>query len=366
MRILLVEPYYGGSHRAWADGYRGASRHEIALVTHDARFWKWRMHGAHVTLAERIAREVADGGRPDVVVASSMTNLPALLGAARRRLADPPIVLYMHENQLGYPWSPRDERDASYPMINWGSMTVADLVLFNSDFHLRTWFAAVPTLLGSFPDHRHDHLVEAVRARSEVMPVGVDLARLDGAAIRDHPPLLLWNHRGEHDKGPDVLAAAVLALARHGVAFRLALAGERFVSDPPEFADVRAALGTAVVHDGFAADSVYVALLRSADIVVSTARQEYFGVAVTEAIYAGAFPVLPHGSVYPERIPAAFHGRCLWHDEADLVQKLRWAIEHPTERASIAAQLRPVMSAFDWSVVAPRYDARLASLISGR
>jgi hypothetical protein len=37
MRVLLVEPYYGGSHRAWADGYVEHSRHDVKLVTHEAR-----------------------------------------------------------------------------------------------------------------------------------------------------------------------------------------------------------------------------------------------------------------------------------------------------------------------------------------
>ncbi|MBT8214185.1 MAG: DUF3524 domain-containing protein, partial [Acidimicrobiia bacterium] len=46
MRVLLVEPYYAGSHRAWADGYVASSRHDVSLLTHDARFWKWRMHGS--------------------------------------------------------------------------------------------------------------------------------------------------------------------------------------------------------------------------------------------------------------------------------------------------------------------------------
>lgn len=38
MNILLVEPYYGGSHKAWADGYRDHSVHEVRLATMTARF----------------------------------------------------------------------------------------------------------------------------------------------------------------------------------------------------------------------------------------------------------------------------------------------------------------------------------------
>lgn len=40
MQVALVEPYYGGSHQAWADGYAARSSHEVRLLTHDARFCK--------------------------------------------------------------------------------------------------------------------------------------------------------------------------------------------------------------------------------------------------------------------------------------------------------------------------------------
>ncbi|HHE70832.1 MAG TPA: DUF3524 domain-containing protein, partial [Chloroflexi bacterium] len=54
LRVLVLVPYYGGSHRAWAEGYVRASRHEVSLVTLPARFWKWRMQGGAVTLATEV------------------------------------------------------------------------------------------------------------------------------------------------------------------------------------------------------------------------------------------------------------------------------------------------------------------------
>ncbi len=199
-----------------------------------------------------------------------------------------------------------------------------------------------------------------------MLPVGVDLRRLDGPSQRDDPPLILWNQRAEHDKGPDEFAAAIVALAARGAEFRLALAGERFVSEPTAFDRLREALAGRVVHDGFADDAAYGALLRASDIVVSTAHQEFFGVAITEAIYAGAFPLLPNRLVYPERIPLRHHERCLYDRPDDLVTKLEWAIANRREAAAVADQLHPVMAALDWSTVAPRYDDRFERLIAGR
>lgn len=364
MRILLVEPYLTGSHRAWAEGYAAASRHGISLVAHDGRFWKWRMHGGPVTLAADVAEHVAAGGRPDLVLASSMTDLAGLLGLTRRTLGSVPAVLYMHENQLTYPLSPRDDPDATYPMIQWKAMAAADLVVFNSEFHRRAWFDALPGFLGRFPDHRHGaDLIAPVARRSEVLPVGVDLHRLDGPSLRAGPPLILWNQRAEHDKGPDEFADAVVALDRAGAEFRLALAGERFVSEPAAFDRLRSRLADRIVHDGYADDTTYVELLRRSDIVVSTAHQEFFGIAISEAVYAGAFPLLPNRLVYPERIPEQHHDRCLYDGSDDLVAKLRWVIANPEAAASAAARLATVMRALDWSVVAPRYDDRFEQLV---
>jgi glycosyltransferase involved in cell wall biosynthesis len=361
LRILLVEPYLTGSHQAWAEGYAGASQHDVRVAAHDGRFWKWRMQGAAVTLAHRISELCGDGWTPDVLFASSMTDLPALLGLARPWVGSARAALYMHENQLTYPVSPRDERNATYPMVNWMSMVAADLVLFNSEFHRRAWFDALGPFLRQFPDHRHEGVIREVAARSEVLPVGVDLARLDGPSKRSEPPMVLWNQRCEYDKGPGEFVDALLQVAG-GHRFEVALAGERFVSEPSDFDRLRAAIGDRIVHDGFADDTTYRTLLRSADIVVSTARQEFFGIAITEAVYAGAFPLLPDRLVYPERLPEELHPECLHANHDSLIAKLEWALGHPGERRRIADSLHPVMAAFDWSVMAPRYDEILAAV----
>ena len=94
----------------------------------------------------------------------------------------------------------------------------------------------------------------------------------------------------------------------------------------------------------------------SADVVVSTAHHEFFGISVTEAIYAGAFPVLPNRLVYPERVPEHLHARCLYDDDQDLVDKLEWAVAHDGARREVAEAMRPLMADADWGTVARRYD----------
>ena len=56
MKILLIEPYFTGSHKQWAEGYKSYSKHEVKILSMKGQFWKWRMHGGatvsytHLTL----------------------------------------------------------------------------------------------------------------------------------------------------------------------------------------------------------------------------------------------------------------------------------------------------------------------------
>jgi glycosyltransferase involved in cell wall biosynthesis len=367
VRILLVEPYYGGSHQVWADGYAASSGHEVRIVGHEARFWKWRMRGAHLTLAAEAVDAYGTSSPIDALLVSSMMDVAGFLGATRRTFGPVPVAVYFHENQFTYPLSPLDRPDLTYAMTNWSSAAVADRVVFNSEFHRRQFFTEARRFLGQFPDHRHRELLDPVERRSEVLAPGIDLARIDrrrpGARGR-RPPLLLWNQRWEHDKGPDRFVAAVEAIVRAGTGFRVAVTGERFVSSPECFDRLPALLGDRLVHFGFAPDDEYVDLLLESDVVVSTAEQEFFGIAVAEAMYAGSFPVLPARLVYPERIPPELEGRCLYADDVDLVNKLRRALEEPAASRSAAAALAPTVAGFDWQEMAPRYDAMLDALVA--
>ncbi len=360
-RILLIEPYYGGSHQAWADGFAAHSRHDVTLLTLPARFWKWRMQGGALTLAHQTR---ALPTRPDLLLASDMLNLPAFLGLTRDSLATVPVALYCHENQLTYPIPPGETRDLTYGMINWLSMLAADRVFFNSHYHLEDWFEALPRLLKHFPDQTHTRHIPTVRAKSEVLPVGCDLRRFD-AHPRPEPapvPLILWNQRWEYDKNPRTFFRALYTLADEGIDFQVALAGSNVRQMPEEFAAARERLGARVVQYGRADRSAYPRLLRRADVVVSTAIHEFFGVAIVEAIYAGCFPVLPHRLSYPERIPPPYHKDCLYQDDEGLLMRLRWALRHPDQARALSAQLRPAVAPFDWAVTGPRYDDALERL----
>lgn len=362
-RILLVEPYYGGSHRAWADGLVDHSVHDIDLITHDDQFWRWRMRGGAVTLAEAVRADVAAHGPPDVVLVSDMVDAAALLGLLRRDLREIPVVLYLHENQLVHPLGPDQRFDEGLALRNWVGLVAADAVWFNSHFHREAFFAALPELLGRPADQRHLHLIEGVAAATAVLPVGVEVADLARRPRpeADGPPLVVWNQRWDHDKNPKVVFRTLVRLAADGVDFRLALAGENSRIDPREFAWVRSELGDRVVHVGALERADYLDLLVRGDVHVSAADHEFFGIAAVEAAAAGCVPVWPHRQSYPELIPERFHADCLYA-EGELGSALRRALVHTEAVRSRLRDLPSVMMRFDWSIVAPRYDDALAEL----
>jgi glycosyltransferase involved in cell wall biosynthesis len=360
MRIALVEPYHGGSHAAWADGLAASSRHQVTLIDHPARFWKWRMHGSFLTLAALLEEDVVANGPPDVVLVSSMTDVAALAGAIRHIAPSVPIAAYFHESQFTYPLSPLDTVDATYAMKNWSSAAVADLVIFNSAYHRDVFHDEARRFLAGFPEYTHVSMVDRVMEASVVLPVGIDVdAWSDAPPTAERGPLIVWNHRWEHDKGPEELLAIVDLLDQRSVDFSMAMCGEVFVSVPAGFEAVLGALGDRLAHRGWLERGRYVELLGSARVVLSTALQEFFGVGVVEAIAAGAHPVLPRRLVYPERVAelGADPGRVLYDSPEGAVDLIVAALDRPGDPG-----LRPAVERYDWSSVAPRYDDALVAL----
>ncbi|MBV7332618.1 DUF3524 domain-containing protein [Chloroflexi bacterium TSY] len=145
----ILSPYHTGSHKAWVTGIVDHSRHQFELSQMAGRFWKWRMQGGAIELALQ-ARELlkAASTEPQMIIATDMVNLPAWLGLLRQQLSvRVPILLYMHENQLTYPWRPGEKPDLTYAMINWQSQLCATRIAFNSNYHRQSWFAELPKLL---------------------------------------------------------------------------------------------------------------------------------------------------------------------------------------------------------------------------
>ena len=365
LEVVVVEPWYGGSHRAWADGLVRHSKHQIRLVTHPDRFWRWRLRGGAVTLAAGLRSDIGAHGRPDVLVVSSLVHGAALLGLARRSIEAVPVVAYVHESQLRYPTIDGRAPDTDATMANWQTLLAADAVWWNSAYHRDTVLEALPTFLDAAPDLPQSGLVAAVEAKSRVVPVGVELEAFLGAERTTAPsvdgPLVVWNQRWEHDKDPLGWLRIMTRLADAGVSFRLALAGERPRERDRDASRLLDRLADRIELDTFLDRDAYRDLLVCSDVFLSCARHEFFGISVVEAIAAGCVPVLPDALSHPELIPDRWHDAVLY--QPGLAQDALAEVLADIDAArSRVAGLRQAMERWSWSRVIDDYDAGLTAL----
>ncbi|MHB1450268.1 MAG: tRNA-queuosine alpha-mannosyltransferase domain-containing protein [Coriobacteriia bacterium] len=352
LRVLALEPYYGGSHRAVLDGL--IARLEPLGITFDVltlppRKWKWRMRGSAITMAEEARSLHAAGARWDVIYASTFVNLAEFVALAGDAVSGVPRVVYFHENQLLYPNRHTADWDYQFALTNITSALTADCCLYNTRYNLDGFLAEIPGFLREFPDHRPQGVAERIAARSEVLAPPFDTTAFDAAPpTRGARPRIVWPHRWEHDKDPETFFAAVGALAAEGLDFEVAVAGQSFRETEALIARAATSLGEKLVHLGEPGSrDEYAALLASADIAVSTARNEFFGLAMIEACYAGCAPVVPDRLAYPELYPVdARYG-----SRVQLMARLRSLIIDPPAPGSS----RAIAGSYTFEQLVPKY-----------
>ena len=363
VRVLVVEPFYGGSHKAFLDGLVHHSRHEVELLTLPAGEWRRRMRRGAQELAPAAA---ALDSEFDLLMATDMLDLPAFLALTRPRFATTPVLCYFHENQFTYPRLRGTKFNSWYGQINYLSACAADYVAFNSAFHRDDFLAALQSLAGIPNSWLVHEFIRELAEKSTVLPVGVELSWFDERPVgrpKGAPPLILWNHRWEFDKAPAMFARAVERLASDGLAFGLALAGEPGPNPTRELADVVAKMPERIEHCGYlASHEHYAQLLWESDIVVSTARHEFFGVGMVEALYCECIPVAPRRYNYPALVPERWHEQCLFDDEDALVARLTALINGggPSDGAG-----RKSAERFRWETVIKAWDEALEAMACG-
>lgn len=370
MNILILEPYFTGSHKAWAQGYQKQSKHRVEILSLPGNFWKWRMHGGAVSLAKNF---LATDFEPDLLLATDMLDLTTFLSLTRHKTWKLPTAIYFHENQLSYPWSPSDrdvmqKRDKHYGFINYVSALTADAVFFNSKYHQDSFLDELMRYLKHFPDHTDLENVDRIKSKSKVLPLGLDLSRLDEfkPTLNSNPktinskPLVLWNHRWEYDKNPIEFFKALFILAEKGLDFEIAILGEAFSEKPEEFRLAKDKLGSRIIQFGYTIEfAEYASWLWRADILPVTSNQDFFGASVVEAIYCDCFPILPERLAYPELVPAEIHDNYLYHNFDDLVTRLEQAI---CDFDALQNQsLRYIVKKFNWASLVSDYDEKLES-----
>jgi glycosyltransferase involved in cell wall biosynthesis len=372
MRILYIEPFDGGSHAAFTRALTGHLPAAWTVATLPGRHWKWRMRGAAPYFASRDDLWAAPY---DLLFASSFLPLAELVGLRPDALHGIPKILYFHENQLAYPAreGASRERDLHYGFTQLTSALAADRCLFNSAYNLHSFLAEARALLRRMPDAIPLRWVERVEARAQVVPLPLDLPSLPDDAFRDLPdgastdeaaagPILLWNHRWEHDKDPDAFFRCLLSLAAEGVPFRVIVCGQSFRDVPPIFAAAHARLAAQgrVLHWGHAQGrTAYEALLGRAHIAVSTAAHEFFGVSMLEAAHFGALPLVPDRLAYRDLFPPPLR----YASDDALRDRLRaLCMAWPDPNAPLRQRRDALTAPFTLARALPAFQACFASL----
>ncbi len=350
-RILVLEPYYGGSHKAFLDGL-GSLPLDLDLMTLPARNWKWRMRLA----APYFAQMLHDSGQQyDRILCSSYVDVAAFRGLAPNWVKEIPLLTYFHENQFAYPVQVNDERDAHFALTNVTTALASDRIAFNSRYNLTSFVNGVQQMLKHSPDLKLDHFSESIHDKSSVLFPGIDFSMIDAEqeTERDSSPVILWNHRWEHDKNPELFFNTLFTLDAEGVDFRLVVLGQSFEDSPAIFEDARQKLAGKIIHFGYVEDKQeYIKWLRKCDIVVSTANHEFFGISVIEAVRSGCRPLLPNRLSYPELFPEEF-----LYSENEFKHRLKEEIQ--INKTLTQTQVEELTNHFSWSTLTPAYDTWL-------
>ena len=112
-----------------------------------------------------------------------MLNLPVFKSLCEDNLAQSKVIMYFHENQLSYPWSPNDkdlklDRDLNYYYINYTSSLISNHNYFNSQYHLDSYIDGLRKYLKKMPDFRNLESIDLIKKKSSVLPIGCNLIKI--------------------------------------------------------------------------------------------------------------------------------------------------------------------------------------------
>ncbi|XP_062434872.1 glycosyltransferase-like domain-containing protein 1 isoform X8 [Rhea pennata] len=450
MSILLIEAFYGGSHKQLVDLLK-EEMEECVLCALPAKKWPWKARTAAISFMQMVPHNA----NYRVLFASSVLNLAELV-ALRPDLGKLKKVLYFHENQLVYPVQKCQERDFQYGYNQILSCLVADVVVFNSTFNMESFLTSIGKFMKLIPDHRPKDLEKIIRPKCQVLYFPVkfpDVSRfmpkhklahlekiigvkrtgdayqreglptqqqsgapgsltktssvrlepglcegqpglpatqperppsplatpeasskagasertnpcqegdkqhltfnpcniLSGADYQQRPLHVVWPHRWEHDKDPETFFKVLLQLKEKELPFHVSVLGESFSEIPDIFSEAKKALGSSVLHWGYLPSrDDYFRALCMADVVISTAKHEFFGVAMVEAVYCGCYPLCPKALVYPEIFPAEY----LYSTPEQLFKRLQNFCKRPDIGAT---------AGFSWAALRGKFRALLAA-----
>jgi len=296
--ILLLSAYRSNSHAAWADWLVNTfNEFEWIKLELPGRHFRWRIRGNPLSWLNKIPEK-----NPDLILATSMVDLATLKGL-HSHLANIPCIYYFHENQFAYPTRSQQHNSVDPQMVQLYGALAADKLLFNSNYNRQSFLSGVDRLLNLLPDEVPKNLNSLLKNKSAILPVAI--SAIEQKTIKD-PKLILWNHRWEYDKTPQVFADALHKLNKIDTDFKLALLGDRPIKKPASLLQIEKEFNDRIIINCKTSKEDYLRYLSLSSIVVSTAIHEFQGLSMLEAVSAGAAPVVPDDLCYKEQYIKSF------------------------------------------------------------
>lgn len=354
-RILILEPYYGGSHKHFLEGLQKCVSADYLLFTLPARKWKMRMQLSAPWFAEQIKTLPVCDRHFDSVLCSTFVDvavLRSLLIGVEGWNHQAKVLTYFHENQFVYPQRFDQPMQHQFTSINFHSALASDAIAFNSVYNRDSFLTGCQKKLKAASDMKFPGIIEKLSDKSRILFPGIEFSEMDKIKWKTSTdiPVIVWNHRWEHDKNPESFFNALDLLEQRGVDFRLIVLGQSFNTSPACFAHAEKKYKDKILHYGFVPSyQKYIELLSKGDIVVSTSLHEFYGISIIEAVRAGCLPVLPDRLSYPE----LFDKKFLYSDNS-LPERLKRVIKQQCRLTQQTA--REMTNQFSWQSLQGLYS----------
>jgi len=358
--IALIEPFYTGSHKKWAEEFKNNSQHNINIYSLSGRFWKWRMHGAAISIASKV---LTSNKEFDIFLVSDFLNLSIFKSLVVEKYPKAKFYIYFHENQLTYPWSSEDQdvklnRDQNYSFINYSSALVADKIFFNSNFHRGVFLESLKPFLKQFPDEQNLWSIDVIKKKSNVLSLALELPKME-SNLEKVQGAILWNHRWEYDKNPEEFFKTLVKIKERNIDFKLIVLGEKTNKYPEIFNWAKEFFKDEIIHFGYVSSKKkYWELLQKSVILPVTSKQDFFGISIVEAIHANVYPLLPNRLVYPEHLPEEEKDKHLFNSDFELEEKLISLLTKPYIKKDFSKWVKK----YSWKDSIDNYD-KLMSLV---
>ena len=364
LNLISIQPFYGGSHRAFIDGWVQHSHHKWEQLDLPPRHWKWRMRQSAVYFAAKIDQLWQQGHRWDAIFTTDMLNAAEFKGLLKTPAREVPLCVYFHENQIAYPNRKNDPRDLHFAFTNLTTIMAADFTWFNSEFNRTSLLLGLAHAAKQWPDYAPLQEIESIPSRSQIVPPGIHAAppSSHGLGERSQAIHLVWAARWEHDKNPAGLLEILRGLSEQAIDFRLSVIGESFRQQPPEFNQIHSEFGRQIEHWGFQPDlDAYWNVLHAGDVIVSTALHEFYGLSILEGLAAGMTAILPNRLAYPEiadRYRNTNTEIFLYETTEEFLSKVRGLVSRLPQIRTLRNDLKnhPAALNTQWSIRGPELD----------